>query len=506
MERVVWPQEMRQFEKEMFAGGTDSLLVMEHAGSAAARIALEHNPRKVLIFCGPGNNGGDGFIAARHLILQGIPCKVYVLCPREKLQGDALKAFLACQGAGAEPVFCKEALWETEETDGNLGMIDALFGIGLNRPLEPLFARAVEWMNEVRRINPQSFITAVDLPSGIGSGDGKILGEQALRADATVTFQWKKPGHLLFPGREYSGKVFVEKIGRWDCWRQEHSSQALLLQEEDFQKLKERLIMRPPNSHKGTYGRALLVAGSQNFAGAAVLSAGAALKTGTGLLSVLTTSRAAQALNTALPEAMALEAPGQWLGEEALKLLEGALPGKNCIGIGCGLGNRPQTFALVRRAADSGLPMVLDADGLNALTGHLSEVDLSRAILTPHPGEMGRLMGVKTETVAEDPLYFARKLCIKTRAVVLLKGATTIIATPGEPPVFNCFGGPQLARGGSGDVLTGIILGLLAQGFDRSEAAMGGAMLLGKAAEQVSLPAPCVLGRDIIAALGDVLS
>lgn len=523
MKRVVSAEEMRSFEQELFKSGTaNSLDWMERAAEGVDRVLAErYAGLPVLAVCGGGNNGGDGFALLRLLKGRGIACKGVLLADPERLKGDARTNYLRALDCG---VAFESAL--TEDALYSAGVIvDAMFGTGLKYPLTGVYRDAAEQIKACGKP-----VVAVDIPSGVFATNGqvsqsRIIAGFAVRADVTVTFQFYKRGNLLFPGRELCGEVIVHPLetdpyilysanrieilfhsrGTDDLEREldaflanpEADCSVALFEQSDAAKL---LPKRPLDSHKGKNGRALLCVGSGRYTGAALLSSGAALRAGAGLITAAVPGAVKPAF-AQLPEAMAFAvSEGENWNEEACNRASELLEGKNAVGIGCGVGEG-NVLPLVRSALKSGLPLLLDADALNQISNHKEILSLlhPNVILTPHPAEMARLTGEAVEDILWDPVETARKYANLWNCVVLLKGATTCISD-GIQVRLNVSGNPGLAKGGSGDVLSGIITALLAQGLEAFDAASVGAYLLGASADVALelLKERALIARDVI--------
>jgi NAD(P)H-hydrate epimerase len=461
--------------------GVPGELLMEVAGRAVASeaLALGAARRGALVVCGPGNNGGDGLVAARHLHLLGVRSRVVLLADEAALTGDA--AANAVRARRARVSFVSPEVLEAPRA-GEI-WIDAIFGTGLGRAPRGLLAAAIEAASRARRERGCPLL-AVDLPSGLCADTGQALGA-CVEADRTVTLGLPKLGLLLEPGRSLAGVVRVARIGIADtvpgdpepaaCWTWSGAAQAL--------------PARPAAGHKGSFGHVLVVAGSQGKSGAAALAALGAERVGAGLVTIACAGGLHDILEVKCTEAMTVpvsDANCRSLSPEAEKqILELALA-RDVVALGPGLGTDPGTVALVRSlAVGLARPLVLDADALNALAddpARLKRRTLA-TIVTPHPGEASRLLGCESREINADRIGRARALADRTGAVVVLKGAPTVTAAPDGRVLVNTTGGPLLGTGGTGDVLTGTIAGLLAQGKPAFEAAALGAHLHGLAAD-----------------------
>jgi NAD(P)H-hydrate epimerase len=464
-------------------------VLMENAGRAVAdalgrRYAALH-PGPVLVLAGKGNNGGDGFVVARHLLNRGWQVRTVLLAEGEALKGDAAVHLRALRGSGGEVCFAtdEESLRELLNAQQEARLIvDALLGTGLAAEVAGHYAAAVDWINAAGRP-----VVAVDLPSGVDADRGRVLG-RAVRADLTVTFAFVKVGHAVFPGAALSGALEVAEIGIPLSFSAQVADDCVLVEAAEAAAL---LPPRPVAGHKGTFGHLLLVAGSTGKAGAAALAAGGGVRSGAGLVTVAAPATVQKTLAVKLTEAMTVplaEVDGA-LSLQAQETLAALCAGKEALALGPGLGLADETAALVRRVVrECPLPLVLDADGINALSGH-AELLLERpagTILTPHPGEMARLAAVSVAEIEADRLGTAREFAARYRVVLVLKGARTVTAFPDGRLRLNGSGNPGLASGGMGDVLTGLIGGLLAQGLSPEDAAVLGVFLHGLAADRLA--------------------
>ncbi len=489
MKRVVTAQQMREYERERFADGqADSLDWMERAAEGVdALLRAKYPAKSVLCVCGGGNNGGDGFALLRLLHERGISCAGVLLADSERLSGDAKTNFLRAQACG---IRFTDSLTD-ELLAGYDVIVDAMFGTGLSRPLTGKYEDAVARINASGKR-----IVAVDIPSGVDATSGHTPGV-AVRADETVTFEFYKRGQLLFPGRVYCGEVILHPLsGKTEL----ENPQVALLERGDIDQL---LPPRALDAHKGSNGRALLCVGSGQYTGAALLSVGAALRAGAGLTWAAVPGAVKLAF-AALPEAIAIAVNdgADWDKAGCQRAAE-QLGQKNAVCVGCGAG-AGNILPLIQSILRSGIPAVLDADALNQLSTQpelLSQLH-PNMILTPHPAEMSRLCGEELERILADPIGVAKTYAGKWNCIVLLKGATTCV-TDGETVRLNTTGNPGLAKGGSGDVLAGLITGLLAQGLSPFDAAGCGAYLLGESADVALelLKERMLLARDVIDAI-----
>lgn len=494
MKRVVTASEMRHYEQTRFADGrANSLDWMERAAEGVdALLKTRYPDQSVLVVCGGGNNGGDGFALLRLLVRRGANCAGVLLADAEKLAGDAKTNYLRALEFGVRFFdACSEELISKYDV-----IVDAMFGTGLSRPITGVHSDAITKINAGGKP-----VVAVDLPSGVDANSGAIFGS-ALRADVTVTFAFYKRGQLLFPGRGCCGEVIVHPLSdEADAFdSEENVDSVFLFTREDAARL---LPKRPIDSHKGKNGRALLCVGSGAYTGAALLSTAACLRAGAGLTTAAVPG-AVKAVFSTLPEAMAAAVNGgaDW-DETACANAMALLPQKNAVCVGCGVGEG-NILPLIEAVLAANVPTVLDADALNQLAKAPETLKLlhENVILTPHAAEMARLSGESIATILADPIGIAQTYAKKWNCVVLLKGATTCISN-GRETRLNTTGNAGLAKGGSGDVLAGLITGLLAQGLSPLDAASCGAYLLGTSADVALdlLKERILLARDVVSAI-----
>ena len=439
--------------------------------------------KHVVIFCGKGNNGGDGFVIARLLRRKRARIHVLLFADPKELTGDAkIMHRRLLRTAGTSGV-------TSQPTDGRIRdhleradfLIDALLGTGLSSPVKGRYQEAITAMNA----SPAPTI-AVDLPSGIHSDNGEILGT-AVQAALTVTFGCPKVGLYLGAAIDYSGRIVVSDIGIPQEYVSALSPKMHLLTPHIIKPL---LPQRPPTSHKGTFGHAGIIAGSPGKTGAAALAGRAALRIGAGLVTVATPRTVNPTLEAKLLEAMTAPMPETddgTFGISAYSSLHDFAQTRSAVAIGPGIGTHPETGELVRKLIPNlNQPCVVDADGLNLLAGHTSTLSSSRIspIVTPHPGEMARLLGhISPKSVNQDRLGVSLGFAKCHQVIVVLKGARTIVASPVGQAAICPTGNPGMASGGMGDALTGLIVGLLAQGLSPWNAARAGVYLHGLAGD-----------------------
>jgi ADP-dependent NAD(P)H-hydrate dehydratase / NAD(P)H-hydrate epimerase len=441
--------------------GVPSYELMQRAAAAALAALRSHWPaaRHVLVVCGAGNNAGDGYVLARLATSAGLSTRVLALVAEDQLKGDAALAARDCRAAGV-PVDSFDPAAGLGAPTADL-VVDALLGTGLDRPLEGDFAAAVEGLNAYRRP-----ILALDVPSGLHADTGLPLGV-AVRADVTVTFVGLKQGLFLGAASDYCGQLEFADLGLPAGLRSGLRAPLERLTAED---LHRALPRRPRSQHKGSSGRLVLIGGAPGMAGAIRLAAEAALRTGAGLVYVATHPASMPIVMAGRPEIMCRPI-------DTLSDLEPLLAGADAIVAGPGLGRTQWAASLWQRALASPLPLVADADALNLLAD--APAARNDWILTPHPGEASRLLGISVAEVQRDRRLAVRTLAERYHALAVLKGAGSLVASPGgESPVSVCdHGNPGMATGGMGDVLSGVLGALLAQTRDPAVSARAGVLL-----------------------------
>lgn len=505
--------------------GIPSLQLMENAGAAVADYLADTFPdlssRRLLVLCGKGNNGGDGLVVARRLRERRASPQVFLLADAGELRGDAATNLRLWQESGGELCVVKSAPgWRAAGkmlAEAEL-IVDALLGTGVRGPVEGLLASVIEEVNTWRkkrrartREAHRRFVAAVDMPSGLPSGN-EDFGGPVIRADATVTFTAPKVGQLLSPRADCVGKLVVRDIGTpSDLLDDDPNLKLHWLEPREFRGLP---MIRKADANKGSFGHALIVAGSVGKSGAAVLGGRAALRVGAGLVTVATPADVLPIVAQGMAEMMTASLLPTADGTASLRNLHSDLlaqiaQGKSVLAIGPGLSTNHETQQFIRSALkELSLPIVLDADGLNAFAGHADELRTRKAgllALTPHPGEMARLMDTTARDVQSRRLEVALEAAKQWQAFLILKGFHTILATPDGRAYINTTGNPGMATGGTGDVLTGMLAGLTAEfGIKNWETVLGlGVYLHGLAgdvaAEHVG-EAPLV-ASDLIEAL-----
>jgi NAD(P)H-hydrate epimerase len=470
--------------------GIPGMVLMENAGRGATRFLLEQFPdiehKTVGVMAGRGNNGGDGFVMARCLKQKGIQVQVFLLAETGRVQGDALANLKLLKPLGVPVVeIPDEASFSklNAEMQGVDLWIDAILGTGLSSDVKGYFRRIIDYLNSLNKP-----VFAVDLPSGLNSDTGQPCGT-CIRAAATATFAYAKTGHMVYPGADYTGNLKIVDIGIPPHIVAAVGPEHFLL---TAQLIRTYLTPRPTDAHKGSTGHLLVVAGSSGKTGAAAMTSMAALRTGAGLVTLGVAESLNPVLEGQMLEAMTVALPENGsgiLGESAFDAIQKELPGKRCLALGPGLGQAAVTKKLIRKIIrHSEIPVVVDADGLNGLAGEVQDLSGAKApiILTPHPGEMARLLGTTVSNIQQNRIQSARKFSVRYQVHVVLKGAATIISRPDGRVSINATGNPGMASGGMGDVLTGMIAGLIVQGLAPEAACQVGVYLHGAAADSLA--------------------
>jgi ADP-dependent NAD(P)H-hydrate dehydratase / NAD(P)H-hydrate epimerase len=502
--KLVTAAQMREIDRRAIEEyGIPSLLLMENAGATVARRAealAGFDVASFVVMCGKGNNGGDGFVAARRLWNRGHAVVCYLTIDPGELKGDVRTNYeLTVRSGVSIRAFSRETV---DFGDADV-IIDALLGTGFIGDPRGAVAEAIQVSNSAL-----VSILSVDVPSGLDATTGRAS-EICIRASETVTFGLAKVGLAQYPGRELAGEITVADISLPRALLAEDHFTCKWLTEADVQ---GEWHSRRPNAHKGDSGRVLLVAGSPGLTGAAAMSATAALRGGAGLVTVGVPKSLRDPMAVKLTEAMSLplpETPDGALSPDALPPIHERLPNLDALAIGPGLGRDPSTGELVRALLRAcSIPMVVDADGLNLVAPVDGDTFPTHCVITPHPGEMARLLDTTVDEVEADRLECAREASKRFGCVVVLKGPATVIAAPDGQTAINSSGGPALATGGTGDVLTGLIAACLARGLAPYEAAMAGVYLHGIAGEIAGerIGAPGAIAGDVIDAIPEAIA
>lgn len=492
MEYVLTAAQMKQCDQNTIQmTGIPSAVLMERAALAVADVMEQEelDLSSVLVLCGSGNNGGDGFAIARILQERKRKVETVFVGKASSMTEETARQKQICENCNIK---CVSNLHHGEYTT----IVDAMFGIGLSRDVQGEYAQWIEWVNA-----QPAKVVAVDLPSGICADSGRIMGT-AVHADITVTFAYRKPGQLLYPGAQYCGKLICRDIGiRAERFADLHPEHFLFTRED-----RNRIPARMAYSNKGTYGKVLLIAGSDGMCGAGCLAAKAAYRSGCGLVRIFTPECNRIAMQSYLPEAMVTcyEKNGPWKEQ-----LMQAMAWADVAAIGPGLGQSllsEQILEYVVKNFEKSL--VIDADGLNLLAKNKNwlEEHTQEVIMTPHIGEMMRLTDRKIEEIQQELIWTAKQFAQKYQVICVLKDARTVV-TDGKKVYINISGNSGMAVGGSGDVLTGVITGLLAQRMEVFEAASVGTYLHGLAGDAArdQKGSYGMLASDVADFIGEVL-
>ncbi len=507
--KIVTTEQMGELERRAAEIGLPTEVLMENAGLAIAREVkgwLGSAPRRqILVLVGPGNNGGDGLVAARHLHDWGAKVHIY-LCtqrgddPNYRIAKErGIPSTLASED---EDLVALRNLLSSSEV-----VIDALFGTGKLRPLEGTYREVLNRLAEAKGSQPSLAIIAVDLPSGLDADSG-ATDPSCVAADLTITLGYPKPGLFSFPGSEKAGRLVVADIGI-----PQELGQGIAVEVITPEFVRATLPQRPRNAHKGTFGRILVCAGSIHYIGAAYLACEGAIRVGAGLVTLALAHSLQPILATKLTEVTYIplpEAEPGFIHAQAWQVVHEGLDDYDVLLIGCGLSQHPAVMEFIRGCLLQMPPslspaLVLDADALNTLaqTPGWWQNLASDAILTPHPGEMARLSGLPIDEIQRDRLGAAREAAMRWGKTVVLKGAHTVVASADGEAKISAMANPGLASAGTGDVLSGAIAGLLAQGLSHPDAAACGVYLHGMAGELVGeeLGDAGMVASDLLAAL-----
>lgn len=487
-------------QKAIEIWGISGLVLMENAGRAVVDSIEEEvgsvEGKRFVIVCGKGNNGGDGFVITRHLLNRGAKVDCLLLGELSQLKGDARTNAVILQNAGI-------TIRETTKLDEISPIIstapfivDAIFGTGLSAPPTGIFAQTIQLINQ-----SSAYVISVDLPSGLDADTGKVF-EPTVKAHLTITMGIPKYGLILYQGKSFAGKLRIADIGIPKSLI-EQQADTFLVTESDIRQILPR---RRPDGHKGTFGTCLVIAGARGYSGAACLTAMAAIRAGAGLVRVAFPQSLAPII-----EARVIEPVKHPLPEttDATLSLDAASPildlaaDATSIAIGPGISTHQETKKLIREILPQlNKPMVIDADAINNLVDAEETLKQCSAplILTPHPGELSRLIGVAPNEINNRRIEIARETARNFNCVLVLKGAPTVIATPQGKVFVNNTGNSGLGSGGTGDVLTGLIAGLLAQGASPLDASLIGVFLHGKTADIAAqeLTEYCLIAGDLL--------
>lgn len=447
------------------------ITLMENAGRLVSEAILEEFPdvyeKKICVIAGKGNNGGDGFVVARYFLNKGIHVKVFLLTDPKTLRGDAetnFTIFSRMKGDVLPLPSSKDFQKVKRDLEKFDILIDGIFGTGLDAAVRGYYREVIEYLNTLNKP-----IVAIDIPSGLCANTGKPLGV-AIKAALTVTFGLPKIGHLLYPGVEYVGKLKIVDIGIPKTLVDEEKIPTYLIERDEI----EKWLLQPRrlDTHKGDYGHLLVIAGSVGKTGAAAMASEAALRVGAGLVTLAIPKSLNPVMEVKLTEVMTEplpETPKQTLSLRAYNSIMRLCEKKRAVIIGPGLGTFKETQSLVIKLIKSlNIPIIVDADGLTAISSQpkLLPLDNKSIILTPHPGEMARLMNLTPKDIQDNRIGISRNFAQSNHVYLVLKGFRTVIATPKGEVYINPTGNPGMASGGTGDILTGMIGGLISQGLD----------------------------------------
>ncbi len=470
--KVATAEQMQELDRRSIENyKIPGIVLMENAGRGAAEVISKTFPNiqrwKVAVISGKGNNGGDGFVIARHLMNQGVVVKVFLLTDPRALRGDAetnYQVFYRMKGEVLPVPSSKDYQRIKKDLEKFDLLVDGIFGTGLDAEVRGYYREVIDHLNTL-----QKPIVAIDIPSGLDANTGKPLGT-AIKATLTITFGLPKIGLLISPGLDYAGEVKVIDIGIPKKLVDEEKIQTFLLEGNEIRKWVS--TRRRPESHKGDYGHLLVLAGSVGKTGAAAMACEAALRMGAGLVTLAIPKSLNPIMEVKLTEVMTEplpETPKQTLSLRAYNSILRLCENKSAVVIGPGIGTFKETQALILKLVKSlEIPMIIDADGITALSTQPKIFPLTNRnlILTPHPGEMARLIRSTPKEIQGDRIGVSRNFAQSNHLYLVLKGHRTLIATPKGDIFINPTGNPGMASGGTGDVLTGMIGGLVCQGLD----------------------------------------
>jgi hydroxyethylthiazole kinase-like uncharacterized protein yjeF len=482
--RVVTTSEMKKIDNWAVRDlGIISSVLMENAGRGCVEVLERYfdiDGLKVLIVCGKGNNGGDGFVVGRHLQNRGAKTKVVLLGSARELKGDALHNFLLARRGKLDITQTSriKVLQDLCQMFAPDVIIDGIFGTGFTGTPHGIHARAIELIDET-----DAFVLSIDIPSGINGDDGQF-NKTCIIADATATMCLPKRGNYLFPGRAFSGDLHVVDIGiPYDLIAHEYPR---VTEHDDIAAM---LPYRPPDGHKGTFGSVLVIAGARGFSGAAAMAADAALKTGAGMVRLAAPKGIMDVLESKLLEVVKLpleQTFEETISPQAYHTVEPLLDSSEAIVIGPGITTHAETAKFVQAVLPHiTSPVIIDADAINIISQYPAMLSNMKApmVLTPHPGELARLIKLAPGQINKDRIDLAARYAREFNCVMVLKGAPTVVAARSGETFVNPTGNSGLASGGSGDVLVGLISGLIAQGVTPLNAAVAGVFLHGLCAD-----------------------
>jgi len=488
MQKIVSTTQMREIDRVAIEEyGIPETILMENAGLESIKFLEEYGSlegKRIGVFCGKGNNGGDGFVIARHLHLRGVDVALYLLAKQESLKGDAklnMDIYLAIGGR------MKVLLSDTDIKKHKIAikhadlLVDAIIGTGINGELKGIYKTVVEKINEWKR-----FCLAIDIPTGLCSDKGAIY-PLHVNADATIAFGHAKTGTMFHPAVESVGVQKAVNISFPTKVLDESPCDAFVVESSD---VKTDLGVPTASAHKGNFGHAVIAGGSAGMGGAVYLASLSALKVGAGLSTAVVDKNLSSSFEIGSPEVMSFSLDGYGDAEKLLDFVKD----KSSLLIGPGMGRAVEIKSFIRKLISSAdVQIILDADGLNNIASNPSILQDAKSpvIITPHPGEMSRLSGLSTEQINGNRLKTAKKFSASYNCITVLKGARTVIATPAGTAFINVTGNSNLATGGSGDVLAGMIAGFIARGFEPVKASYLAVYIHGLASDIYTRESDC---------------
>ncbi|MFC1725326.1 NAD(P)H-hydrate dehydratase [candidate division KSB1 bacterium] len=481
MKNVVTSAEMRSIDKSTIEGlGIPGPVLMERAGIAVTNTVLKflevYGGNRVAIFCGKGNNGGDGFVAARELFRNNVNIEVFLFASKDEIKGDARLNLDIYEKLGLEINYITDPDELKDMKIKSDIVVDALLGTGVKGKVEGILGRAIQFINDSYKP-----VIAVDIPSGLNADTGTFEGD-CIKAEVTITMGLVKRGLILPPGKECSGEIFVADIGFPDSVIEEKNITVKILEEDDIVKY---IPPRHLDVHKGDFGKIFVLAGSAGYTGAAYMACESMMKTGAGLVVLGIPESLNTIMETKLTETMTVPLPETAEKSLSLKGLEQILSRiewADIFVLGPGISRNKETQKLILEIFKNiEKPTIIDADGLYPFKDNLDLLKnfKSELLITPHEGEFSRLFGLESEMIYHDRIEILREKRKYLNCTILLKGTTTITAVPGNEAIVNLTGNPGMASGGTGDVLTGIIAGLAAQNVSFPRSAAVGAFIHG---------------------------
>jgi NAD(P)H-hydrate epimerase len=484
--RLIFSSVMPEIDKKtIHEFGLTGEVLMENAGRGCVRVLEENkkiSDKKAIIVCGPGNNGGDGFVIARYLLNKTLNVKIILLCSPKKLSGDALLNYERAKKLNIEIIEeCEILNIELKKiiSDSDI-IIDAIFGTGLNSPPRNIFGEIIDFINA-----SDKFVMAIDIPSGTQGDTGQIL-EKTIKADICATFGFAKPAHYIEPGRKNRGKLFVIDIGIPKLVSDEFEENINILTKENIKQIFKK---REPESHKGNYGHLGIIAGSKNKTGAALLCSKAAHRSGAGLVTLCLPSETDTAASFNETMKFLLPCENGEFKKSSLNELKDFLKDKTAVAAGPGMGTGTGARQIVEYLLkNTDIPLLIDADGLNIISmdKNLLNYLSPRTLLTPHPKEMSRLTGISVQEILKEQIRAAKDFAVKYNCNLILKTSASVAAFPNGKIKINTTGNPGLATGGSGDILSGIAGAFLTNKMSVENAAQAAVFIHGYSADITS--------------------